>query len=365
MKKSICTKKAGFKPILLTAASTLMFFLPANSFAQDPLATVQDQPTTVQDQPTTLQNQPTTVQDQPTTRGRLVTFDLGFTGAKRIDQFDWNIASSMGGTSPNILSELTWTDLEIYEVGVNGRLLIIRDKALFGGVVKGNATYGEIQSGENQDSDYEFNNRTGEWSRSNNRADHGETWDTQLSGGMIFRSRNRMFSVSPQLGYSLHIQHLAIHDGYQTLSGVNPFGANPPPVGPITGLDSKYDAEWLTGFFGLDLEFKPSSNFELYGGIEFHSGRYYAEADWNLRTDFRHPVSFTHKSEEAYGVVTNAGLRFGHENILFHLEIRYRNFTAENGVDRTYFNNGTIGVTRVNEVNWESASVGGGVTFRF
>ena len=45
------------------------------------------------------------------------------------------------------------------------------DECFFGGMIKGRVNYGEIQSGDNQDSDFGLDDRTNEFSRSNNSAD--------------------------------------------------------------------------------------------------------------------------------------------------------------------------------------------------
>lgn len=293
-------------------------------------------------------------------RDRVASFDLEIEGAQRTDQFDWNIAGNTSGTDPNILSELTWTDLEINEVSIKGKLVMINNKVSFGGVLKASSRYGEIQSGENQDSDYGLDDRTSEWSRSNNRADWGEVWDTNIGFGLLFMSKGKMFSITPLIGYSYRLQSLKIHDGYQTI-----YLPDPSKVGPITGLNSTYDAEWQTGWVGLELEFKPSPHFEIYGSVEYHEGQYEAEADWNLRTDLDHPISFTHESDEASGVASNIGIRIGWRNILLNAELRFREFKAEDGTAKTYLATGTKDETLVNEVNWESTSVGGGLTVRF
>ena len=331
-REPIHMEKIIFRPVLLAALLSLPFLLPTCTYARD----------------------------------RLAGFDLEVNGGQRKDQFDWNIAGDVAGTNPNILSELTWDDLEINEINAKAKIVVVNTKVPFAGMVKGGVGYGEITSGENRDSDYGLDNRNGEWSRSNNRSNHGDVWDAKIAGGVIFMSSNRVFSLAPHGGYSFSRQELTIHDGVQTISGVNPFGGpNPPLPGPIPGLDSTYDGEWQTGFIGLDLEYKPSPKFEIYGGVELHFGQYEAEADWNLRADFRHPVSFTHESDEALGLLANGGLRIGWKNVLLNAEIRYSNFEAEDGIDTTYFSNGTIGKTKLNEVNWDSISVTGGITFRF
>ena len=45
------------------------------------------------------------------------TGQLSLSAGYRVDALDWNIAADFFGTTPNILSELTWDDLQIFEVG--------------------------------------------------------------------------------------------------------------------------------------------------------------------------------------------------------------------------------------------------------
>ncbi|MEN8135855.1 MAG: TonB-dependent receptor [Thermodesulfobacteriota bacterium] len=300
---------------------------------------------------------------------RLDRLDLELNVGSRVDQLDWSIAGNIDGDNPNILSELTWEDLEITEIISKGRIIMINNRVPFGGTLRGSFSYGEIESGANQDSDFGLDNRTNEWSRSNNRADEGEVWDLTLGGGLVFKTPNRKLIISPLIGGSYHAQNLTIHDGEQTLSLDNPFSADPaddpPPVGPIAGLASTYEAEWRSGWVGVDLEFQPIPAFELHGSVELHAAEFEAVADWNLRSDFKHPKSFTHESTEAAGVVAGFGTKFGARNLLVNLDLHYQKWRAEDGIDKTYFSDGSIGATRVNEVNWESFSVAAGLTVRF
>ncbi|MCA1764738.1 MAG: hypothetical protein LC633_00530 [Desulfobulbaceae bacterium] len=302
-------------------------------------------------------------------RDRLAKFDLEVNAGRRVDQLDWNIAGNINGTDPNILSELSWDELEIIEVNTKGRVLMVNDRARFGGTARVRFNYGEIQSGENQDSDYQFDNRVNEWSRSNNQADDGSVYDFTTGIGLVFLSANGRVMVSPLVGYSYHTQDLTIHDGRQTLSLDNPFSTDPaedpPPVGPIAGLDSTYETAWNSGWVGVDLEIRPTGNLLLRGFIELHAGEYRAEANWNLRSDLAHPTSFVHDSNDASGFVTGFGTRFGGGHLLINLDMLYQKWQAEEGIDTINFANGSTGVTRLNEVNWESFSVTAGLTVSF
>lgn len=299
--------------------------------------------------------------------------DVQLAAGYRQDQLDWNIAGTPQGTDPNILSELSWDDLEIFQVRAKGRAIIgIVDFPYFDTCLKGSTGYGWIVDGENQDSDFAGDNRTLEFSRSNNKGDEGDVFDASFALGPRFRVREERLLVTPFVGYSYHQQNLSLTDGLQTISNQAQadaaFGPDVvvlPPLGPIPGLDSTYEAQWYGPWLGLDLEIRPSSRLTLTGSAEYHWASYEAKADWNLRSDFAHPTSFDHHAD-AEGIVLSAAaaLEVG-ERWSMELSYDYQDWQAEDGRDRVFFTDGTVGVTRLNEVNWESQAVMLGATYRF
>lgn len=322
-------------PALLLASAALLAFLPAQASARDVVER----------------------------------FDFDVTGGYRVDQLDWNIAGDLNGYDPDVLSELTWKDLESYQVSARGKLIMANNRFPFGGMVRGGFSYGDIRSGDNQDSDYNGDGRTREFSRSNNRADNGNVWDASLGGGVVFFNRSRTFSLTPVAGFSYHEQNLTIHDGFQTLNDPantpSSLVGDIPPVGPVAGLNSTYDAQWRSGWLGVDVEYLPVPFFDVHGTVEFHSGKYEAEADWNLRSDLQHPKSFRHTSDNATGVVAGVGFRAGSPNLFFTMDYQYQKWQADEGIDRTYYSDGTVWDTKLNEVNWEASSINAGMTVRF
>jgi len=297
-------------------------------------------------------------------------FDFDLSAGYRVDQLDWNIAGNTAGTNPNILSELTWDDLESYQITARGRAVMANPRLPVGGVIRGSFSYGDLFSGSNQDSDYFGDNRTREFSRSSNNADDGTVWDASLGGGVVFFMAGGKFSLTPLLGGSYHKQNLSMNDGYQTVSDLSqapplPPGITLPPIGPIAGLDSTYETEWRSGWLGLDLDYLPTPVFSVHGTVEVHGGNYEATGNWNLRSDLQHPNSFKHTSDNAYGLVTNLGLRAGGPQLQLTVDFYYQKWQADDGVDRTYFSDGTYGITKLNEVNWEATSINAGLSVRF
>ena len=284
--------------------------------------------------------------------------DFTFSAGYRKDDLDWNIGGYLlPDYYVNVLSELTWDDLESYQVKFQGSLLIPNVIAL-----RGIADYGWIFDGDNQDSDFAGDNRTSEWSRSNNSADDGDVWDVSLAIGYPFRTGGEVIgTITPLIGYSYHEQNLKMSDGYQTI----------PDLGAFPGLRSSYDTEWYGPWLGIDLNFRApeiktfAHRFETFFSYEYHWADYEAEADWNLRDDFQHPKSFTHDAD-GNGWIFRTGFNFIlQRNIALNFNCDYQDWSTDSGTDKIYFADGTTAKTRLNEVNWTSYSLGLGLSMRF
>ena len=288
--------------------------------------------------------------------------DLEFGAGYREDSFDWNIAGDINGTNPNILSELTWSDIEIFQLKAGIKSVISR-----GFYVRGALDYGWIFNGGNQDADYNGDNRTLEWSQSNNSNDQGSVWDATLGIGYQFKAAEERLKIVPLLGYSYSDQYFNITDGYQTVSdpAVAPPGETPLPVGPFPGLNSTYEAEWWGPWVGLDVLFDPSEKMTLYAGFEYHWADYHGDANWNLRSDFAHPTSFEHDADGTGIILTFGGEYYLAKPWFLSLNVNYQNWSTDPGTDTLYYADGSISQTRLNEVNWDSFAIMLGLTYRF
>ncbi|WP_432821522.1 autotransporter outer membrane beta-barrel domain-containing protein [Trichloromonas sp.] len=289
---------------------------------------------------------------------------LEFRTGYRKDKIDWNIADV--DNLPNILSELTWDDLEIYDVEVSGKLQIpFHNRYDADAVLKGSLGYGWIFDGENQDSDYDGNNRSQEYSRSNNDTDGDNVLDASIGGGFRFRMLDGRLALTPLAGLSYHEQNLNITDGVQTLATPS----RTPPLGAFPGLDSSYETEWRTGWIGIDLDYQAGAATHLFGSAQYHWADFSAEAVWNLRnrgTDaLAQSPSFRHAANGS-GVVLAAG-------VVMNLTPRwtidlvgdYQHWETDRGTDTIFLADGTIGKTYLNEVNWKSSSLSLGLKYRF
>jgi hypothetical protein len=274
----------------------------------------------------------------------------------RVDDLDWNIAGNLDGTNPNIFSELTWEDLEIFQVKANMRTAV--NNTFY---VRASLAYGWILGGENQDWDYNGDNRTQLYSRSINNADDGDVWDATLGIGYQFNLLSDRLRLIPLGGYAYSEQNLKLTDGVQTLS-------LPPatqPLGPIGGLNSTYETKWNGPWLGVDFWLQASPKITLYGSFEYHWADYEAEANWNLRADLAHPKSFEHDADGSGIVIAFAGEYVLEGPWSVSLAANYQDWSTDAGTDRLYRADGTTSDTRLNEVNWKSYAILVGITYRF
>lgn len=283
--------------------------------------------------------------------------DLELSAGYRIDQFDWNIAGDVTGRNPSVLSEYTWRDLETFQVSAK-LSAFIHD----GFYVRTALSGGRIFDGRNQDSDYAGDGRTMEFSRSNNSAKGGNTLDGAIGFGYQFKGAGIRWI--PLLGYSYREQNLTLKDGYQSISTPVP-GATPPPVGPIAGLNSAYDASWRGPWVGFELFFEVQERLTFFGAFQYHWSRYEAEANLNLRADLAHPTSFEHHADGA-GFLVNAGAEYALKGAwAATLSAGYERWSTDPGTDTLYYTSGSVAQTRLNEVNWNSFALMLGLKYRF
>jgi hypothetical protein len=226
--------------------------------------------------------------------------------------------------------------------------------------------YAWIQKGKLRDSDYNGNDRTDEYSRSISESSGDRMWDLSLGAGYPFYLLGGRVMIAPLLGASLHRQDFRITDGNQVITW--PQG---PDTGPINGLNSTYRATWKGLWGGCDLRYQIISKsqikkipMELGISFEVHKVQYTAVADWNLRNDLQHPISFEHEADGIGYVLEGEWLVRLVPKWDIHLQLCYQKWSTDPGTDRVYLLGDTT-TTRLNGVNWQSRSFVLGVTYKF
>jgi len=289
--------------------------------------------------------------------------------AYRLDALDWNIngAGNPTGSEPNILSELEWRDLDIMQLKAE----LIGSNAT-GFYFRGLAAYGWVLDGENQDSDYAGDNRSLEFSRSLSDTDGSTVLD--VSGGLgytFFLGENDDIRFIPIVGYSYHQQRLRMRNGNQKVwSTANALIYDPdtvggPALGPFSGLNASYDSNWSGPWLGFDMQMDLQDSSMLFERVEGHLASYYGKANWNLRDDFAHPVSFEHEAN-GRGWVLELGWRDqpSRHYWTWGVTASLQSWTTDAGIDRTFFvdpappcNGNCYSESGLNEVNWSSRSI--------
>lgn len=276
----------------------------------------------------------------------------------RLDDLSWNVSGS--GGSPNILSELIWNRVESRQLGFSAEVYDGKHTR-----VHGYLAYASVQSGINQDSDYDSDDRNDEFSRSDNRVG-GALVDVEMfvSHSHLIKDpglRGKL-SIAPLFGYAHYEQQLTMTDGVQVT-------ANPPRTpnaGPLNGLNSSYDTQWQSLFFGAAMAWQYTPQWRF--GFTFQRyvmTKYDAVANWNLRTDFQHPVSFRHDATgDGYGL--RADVRYQlNPRLYFFGKLSHNNFKAHTGTDQLFLANGTTSTTNLNAVYWRASSAILGIGTRF
>jgi len=281
--------------------------------------------------------------------------ELGVNMSYRSDNVDWNIANEATGTlTPNVISELRWNNLKIRQSRLHLNLNL--GKVLLRGSVAG----GKIISGANEDSDYAGDNRSLEWSRSHNDAGVGKTGDFSAGIGYRLTPTATTVSFAPLIGYAWHGQQLHMRNGTQTVSKTTTLNGTivtAQPLGPVPGLNSSYTTSWNGAWLGLLIDW-PQNRWRTQLSTRYEWMNYRGEANWNLRADLQHPVSFLH-------LASGTGWRIAGK-LEYAVTPKWRigingsfsRFSTRTGTDTFFAANGSTGETRLNEVNWHSISMG-------
>lgn len=283
---------------------------------------------------------------------------LSVSAGQRKDDLNWSIAGmTNAGNMVNVLSELKWENLAISQFQVAGEFHLKNDRRL-----RARVGYGVIGSGTNQDSDYNGNNRTQEYSRSNNKAG-GNVFDASVGMGKMLRLRDlspgKSLYVTPVVGLSLHRQNLTMTNGVQTV----------PALGPFPGLASSYDAQWMGPWLGAEARVETEQGWSVMANAEYHLAEYSAKANWNLRTEpvtgFAHPVSFRHTAT-GDGFVLSLGASYPvGNNWKMNFTMEQRKWTTRAGSDQVYRADGTVGYGYLNAVHWDSTAYNLGIERKF
>lgn len=278
----------------------------------------------------------------------------------------WSIAGTMSGGPPNILSELEYPGLEsiVYEI--------------YGGIMSGRSAlnmaygFGSLDGGRYRDSDYLKDNRQGLYSLSTGTAEDKEWnalyyWNIDYTYRILANNQEEGFNeiyLDMLVGYQLWHEKITMANGVQEICV--PPNCNV-PLGPFSGLNSKYEFVWRSVRLGLEGGLPIYKGFALKGSTIFIPyTEYEGEGIWNLRTDWKQSPSFTHSAKGGYGAQLEALVVYHiYPEFTMGAGYRYWYIKSGKGDDITYFADGTAGITQFNEAINERQGVFFDISYMF
>lgn len=258
------------------------------------------------------------------------------------EQFKWSIAGTPEGANPNIYSELIWKDLQgpVTRLGLNATL----DRRV---VIQAGWSECFITHGKVSDTDYQQDNRNYVSFYGLFDSDEGSVKSADVVAGYRFYLKSAE-SFTFYLGYSEERQNLYLLDH----SGVYD-----------AGLRSSYQTIWKGPLIKLTTEVALVRKISIVPAISYHQVTYHAKGNWNLISEFEHPVSYRHYAN-GYGCEFSCLMNYKFSNrwkLFAEGEYRYRE--TGKGVDVVYRTNGQHPQTQLNGAISRSAIITGGICF--
>ncbi|MBS0622191.1 MAG: hypothetical protein JSR80_04445 [Verrucomicrobia bacterium] len=250
----------------------------------------------------------------------------------RRDRFAWTVS----GQGIDVLSELTWRDLNIVGARVGAQAQL---KNCTPCLLKVEGMAGWLINGKEQDSDFSESGRQQEFSRSLSGV-NGYLFSVSASGGYVISNdpccRQLLILSLGVAGRSLYLRSF---DGVDELFSPAPFPE---------GLNATYRADWITAYFEVEGRTKVSPCLFLRSFLQIHGGGYFGYGHWVLRD-----LHFYHEAP-GFGVVTTL-------QALFRVAPRWR-LTA---TLRFEYWRTALGSANFNGAEWKSAGIEVGSLYRF
>jgi hypothetical protein len=263
-------------------------------------------------------------------------FEFGVGAGVSQDTLRWSIAAP--GGAPNVLSQLRFEEVQVPTATAYAAQAWNRWR------LSASARYGVIIDGEVHDRDFAGNNETGLFSHSRDQvADNSTLGGTLALGYEVYRERGASLQVVA--GGLFYQQRFRITDGFQVV----------PPTGSFPGLDSTYRSRWYGPSLGLRAlaPFPSTPLYLLVEGQVMPAVWYEGEGIWNLRADFSQDPSFRHRAM-GWGFNTKLGLVYPFKAWALNLTWEHLELRADHGKDTTFFSDGTVASTTLDEVRTRS-----------
>lgn len=268
------------------------------------------------------------------------------------NNISYSIAGNEQGESPNILSELIWSNLYTIDYGVEAKGKIIRKIPFEMRYIRSTAFRGNVS-----DIDYAEDNRKAIFSEQYLSSHDG--FGTHINGLIGYNVFDRhSFSLSCLIGFDF------LHQRAYLLNrrGVNDKNNSSDYV---EGLRSYYSKKWKS--FGINIWADCLITGPLSIHMEFgtYKSSYNAYGNWNLIPGFAHPKSYTHKGN---GVRINYQFKLCYElnqRFRFNVSYDYKFGLLNDGKDLLFLKSEGIQKTKLNQVSYNANSARLGIAYTF
>lgn len=254
-------------------------------------------------------------------------FSLSISTGYRQQDFRWSIAGTSDGKDPNVYSELIWKNLK--SVSYNLNLEYKLNKKI---LLQASLSRSAVFSGKVSDTDYQKDNR--EYTSFYGLFDSNKGSAVSLEGCVGYVLLNHSgFRIIGYAGYGFKKQYQFLLDNEGRYD---------------SNLKSTYDHQWQGVMGSIKATIFVSNHFSVEPDFTYHQVKYTAKGNWNLITDFQHPISYTHTAN-GFGLepAITVNYHFNHSWELF-TKGQYEAWETGKGIDILYRMNGQQPKTQFN-----------------
>ena len=269
--------------------------------------------------------------------------DISLNTGYQSENFGWSIAGNLNGQNPNIYSELKWDHLQEIKYSSYLTYRIAHNFYFLGGY-----DHDFILSGEVSDIDYGSDNRTMPINQGKFQDNRGYSDQAFIGVGMTIL-KNTKSQIALESGYisthqSLYI--LGIGDQYPD-------------------LNTTYFTTWKGIFLTEIIEYIISKKFRLEEKVSYNQLNYQAKANWNLITQFAHPISYRDNAS-GYNLLLRPAIIYQlSKQLAINLSGAISHSQTGTGADRLYVANGTVEETQFNRAKGNTVQLTTGLALGF
>jgi len=263
---------------------------------------------------------------------------------------NFSIAGTTAGTNPNILSELKWKNISAFVYGADIELQLTKRFIVEAGFSRSHTAGGNVS-----DIDYAEDNRSSIFSELYAGSHKGYSQAMDIHAGYLFWERDNV-TLKGYIGYRHLTQKLYIVNRKRSTSESDMYYQE--------GLNSYYKTNWHMLGSTAELGWRAANKLHLSYRLGGYFCRYNAYGDWNLRNEFAHPKSYTHK-DAGYRLTNQVVVRKAiGERTGLQFSYSYDVGKTKNGHDILYLNNSASLRTRLNEVRTAEHRLDVGIAYQ-